>query len=361
MQPIHSSKSDIPLVSSPHPTLSSLIGKENNQPLTPLSTKRKQVLINEKNTNILQLWDQKLRLSNDRMEAYALNEMANIERIRNVEQQITSSVDEITNNFKQRIQSILSDNQLLLTQVPHTLAPSTLFKDGQQMTTQVPHTLAPSTLFKDGQQMTSEAFFDEMNKRYFTDDKSFEKYAETIELFRSSYLILKKNNDQLREQMKNLNINQELLEVQEQLEKTLLERDSYLSLYTMTKIRAEKAEEKNKKTNEQQQSIVELLVEKFGFIDRILDSNTLLARDLFKPDTNIEIFTNFNVQLSTGEQGYIETAKGCPQGKFKICIPNGISSETRELIMRNDDEPVRVIVKFRKYLFQSDMNLNETN
>ncbi|CAF0882445.1 unnamed protein product [Adineta steineri] len=341
MQPIHSSKSDIPLVSSPHPTLSSLIGKENNQPLTPLSTKRKQVLINEKNTNILQLWDQKLRLSNDRMEAYALNEMANIERIRNVEQQITSSVDEITNNFKQRIQSILSDNQLLLTQVPHTLAPSTLFKDGQQM--------------------TSEAFFDEMNKRYFTDDKSFEKYAETIELFRSTYLILKKNNDQLREQMKNLNINQELLEMQEQLEKTLLERDSYLSLYTMTKIRAEKAEGKNKKTNEQQQSIVELLVEKFGFIDRILDSNTLLARDLFKPDTNIEIFTNFNVQLSTGEQGYIETAKGCPQGKFKICIPNGISSETRELIMRNDDEPVRVIVKFRKYLFQSDMNLNETN
>ncbi|CAF0799877.1 unnamed protein product [Adineta steineri] len=341
MQPIHSSKSDIPLVSSPHPTLSSLIGKENNQPLTPLSTKRKQVLINEKNTNILQLWDQKLRLSNDRMEAYALNEMANIERIRNVEQQITSSVDEITNNFKQSIQSILSDNQLLLTQVPHTLAPSTLFKDGQQM--------------------TSEAFFDEMNKRYFTDDKSFEKYAETIELFRSTYLILKKNNDQLREQMKNLNINQELLEMQEQLEKTLLERDSYLSLYTMTKIRAEKAEEKNKKTNEQQQSIVELLVEKFGFIDRILDSNTLLARDLFKPDTNVEIFTNFNVQLSTGEQGYIETAKGCPQGKFKICIPNGISSETRELIMRNDDEPVRVIVKFRKYLFQSDMNLNETN
>jgi hypothetical protein len=34
-----------------------------------------------------------------------------------------------------------------------------------------------------------------------------------MELFRSTYLILKKNNDQLREQMKNLDINQELLEV----------------------------------------------------------------------------------------------------------------------------------------------------
>jgi regulator of replication initiation timing len=40
--------------------------------------------------------------------------MANIERLRNVDQQITSTVDEITNNFKQRIQSILSENQLLL-------------------------------------------------------------------------------------------------------------------------------------------------------------------------------------------------------------------------------------------------------
>lgn len=40
--------------------------------------------------------------------------MANIERLRNVEQQITSSVDEITNEFKQRVQSILSDNQLSL-------------------------------------------------------------------------------------------------------------------------------------------------------------------------------------------------------------------------------------------------------
>ena len=40
--------------------------------------------------------------------------MANIERLRHVEQQITSTVDDISNVFKQRIQSILSENQLLL-------------------------------------------------------------------------------------------------------------------------------------------------------------------------------------------------------------------------------------------------------
>jgi hypothetical protein len=43
---------------------------------------------------------------------------------------------------------------------------------------------------------------------------------------------------------------------------------------------------------------------------------------------------------------------------------DGLSSETRELIMKNDDEsiePVRVILKFRKFLFQSNINLDETN
>lgn len=42
---------------------------------------------------------------------------------------------------------------------------------------------------------------------------------------------------------------------------------------------------------------------------------------------------------------------------------DGLSSETRELIMKNDGEtiePVRVILKFRKYLFQSDIKLDET-
>lgn len=48
------------------------------------------------------------------LQAYALSEMANIERLRNVEQQITSTVDQITSEFKERIQTVLSENQLLL-------------------------------------------------------------------------------------------------------------------------------------------------------------------------------------------------------------------------------------------------------
>ncbi len=49
---------------------------------------------------------------------------------------------------------------------------------------------------------------------------------------------------------------------------------------------------------------------------------------------------------------------------FENSFLDGLSSETKELITRNIDEsiePVRVILKFRKYLFQSEINLNETN
>ena len=95
------------------------------------------------------------------LQAYALNEMANVERLRTAEQQITSTVDEVMNEFKQRIQSVLSNNQLL---------PSEPTTSGRMhetrcsvLSAQVPHTMAASTLVKDGQQMTSEAFFDEMN------------------------------------------------------------------------------------------------------------------------------------------------------------------------------------------------------
>ena len=47
------------------------------------------------------------------LQAYALSEMANVERMRNAEQQITSAIEKATNDFKERIQSIFSDNQLL--------------------------------------------------------------------------------------------------------------------------------------------------------------------------------------------------------------------------------------------------------
>ena len=40
--------------------------------------------------------------------------MANVERLRNVEEQISTTTETLTNDFKRQIQSILSENQLLI-------------------------------------------------------------------------------------------------------------------------------------------------------------------------------------------------------------------------------------------------------
>ncbi len=58
--------------------------------------------------------------------------------------------------------------------------------------------------------------------------------------------------------------------------------------------------------------------EKIGFIDRFVDNQTIIGKDLFQKETNINAFINFKIELNpTGEQGFIESPFG-QSGKFKI-------------------------------------------
>lgn len=58
--------------------------------------------------------------------------------------------------------------------------------------------------------------------------------------------------------------------------------------------------------------------EKIGFVDRIVDSQSLIGKDLFRKETNINSFVNFRVELlPTGDQGFIESPFG-QSGKFKV-------------------------------------------
>ncbi|GFQ81037.1 selenocysteine-specific elongation factor [Trichonephila clavata] len=47
-----------------------------------------------------------------------------------------------------------------------------------------------------------------------------------------------------------------------------------------------------------------------GFVDRMVNDYQVIVRDLFKKETNIQIFTNLKVVLSTGELGVIEGSFG---------------------------------------------------
>jgi selenocysteine-specific elongation factor len=50
---------------------------------------------------------------------------------------------------------------------------------------------------------------------------------------------------------------------------------------------------------------------------------TVICKSLFKKETNIEIFSNLDVNLSTGDVGKIEGSFG-QSGKIKIRIPGSV-------------------------------------
>ena len=59
---------------------------------------------------------------------------------------------------------------------------------------------------------------------------------------------------------------------------------------------------------------------KEGTVERKVDDYAVICKGLFKKETNLDLFVNLRVQLSTGEKGIIESSFG-QSGKFKVRIP----------------------------------------
>ncbi|GFS77344.1 selenocysteine-specific elongation factor [Nephila pilipes] len=98
-----------------------------------------------------------------------------------------------------------------------------------------------------------------------------------------------------------------------------------------------------------------------GFVDRMVNDYQVIVKDLFKKETNIQIFTNLKVVLSTGEIGVIEGSFG-QSGKVNVQIPNGLSSDTISKLnmkkgkkdnVKEKSESIRVILKFKKYIYDN--------
>ncbi len=53
---------------------------------------------------------------------------------------------------------------------------------------------------------------------------------------------------------------------------------------------------------------------------QVTDDYTVIGRNLFKKETNLQLFVGLKVTLSTGEIGVIEGGFG-QSGKFKIRVP----------------------------------------
>lgn len=55
-------------------------------------------------------------------------------------------------------------------------------------------------------------------------------------------------------------------------------------------------------------------------LTQVTDDCSVIGRNLFKKETNLQLFVGLKVTLSTGESGVIEGGFG-QSGKFKIRIP----------------------------------------
>ncbi|XP_040889159.1 selenocysteine-specific elongation factor [Toxotes jaculatrix] len=110
---------------------------------------------------------------------------------------------------------------------------------------------------------------------------------------------------------------------------------------------------------------------KEGQVERVSDDYTVIGRNLFKKETNLQLFVGLKVTLSTGESGVIEGGFG-QSGKFKIRIQEGLCPETKQLLSstskkkgkggskggpaneeepKADCQPVSIHLHFKRYVF----------
>ncbi|XP_053725173.1 selenocysteine-specific elongation factor isoform X1 [Synchiropus splendidus] len=110
---------------------------------------------------------------------------------------------------------------------------------------------------------------------------------------------------------------------------------------------------------------------KEGQVERVTDDYTVIGRNLFKKETNLQIFVGLKVTLSTGESGLIEGSFG-QSGKFKIRIQEGLHPDTKRLFAtapkkkgkegtkdgqpnekesKPESQPVSIHLHFKRYIF----------
>ncbi|KAH9512437.1 hypothetical protein Btru_039583 [Bulinus truncatus] len=113
-----------------------------------------------------------------------------------------------------------------------------------------------------------------------------------------------------------------------------------------------------------------------GLVERATDKYAVIAKNLFKKETNLAAFANLRVSLSSGEKGIIEGGFG-QSGKVKIRIPDGLSDEVFQRYSgssnkkgknKDDDsapapeakEAVKVFLNFKRYIFDLKKDIRQS-
>lgn len=95
---------------------------------------------------------------------------------------------------------------------------------------------------------------------------------------------------------------------------------------------------------------------KEGRIQRIINQHEIIVDHMFKRDTNRQMFVGLKIFLTSGESGVIDSTFGSTT-KVKVRLSDcGLKTETIEQY-KIDKVDVKVILKFKKFLFQTETKI----
>ena len=100
-----------------------------------------------------------------------------------------------------------------------------------------------------------------------------------------------------------------------------------------------------------------------GVVERASNEQEVIVKDLFKKETNIDLFVGLSAVFSTGERGTIDGTFG-QSGKVKVRVMEGIKKETLTRVgtgkkkgEQQTGEPVTVTVTFKRYVFDPEKKI----
>lgn len=95
---------------------------------------------------------------------------------------------------------------------------------------------------------------------------------------------------------------------------------------------------------------------KQGNVHRVVNANEIIVQNLFKKEANRDLYVGMQVQLSTGETGYIERTFG---QTTKVCIVFriGLAKETLEKLKSERAREILVFLRYKKIVFNKKAGL----
>lgn len=91
--------------------------------------------------------------------------------------------------------------------------------------------------------------------------------------------------------------------------------------------------------------------QKEGMVERMVNENEVIVKNIFKKETNTQQFIGLHLVLSTGEIGKIESQFG-QSGKVKVFFKDGLNPTTIEAL-KQKNELIKVRLEFKRYVYDA--------